>query len=278
MRVFLLTAFALTAFAFNSILCRWALLDETIDAPSFTFIRLLTGVIALFGIVSIGYKKPRESVTKSPFSGIALFVYAILFSFAYNELTTATGALILFGAVQFTMFGYSLFSKEKPTAFEWIGLVISFSGLVYLVSPGLTAPSPFGAVLMLVSGIAWGVYTLRGKNAEQPLFETTGNFVWAATLGLILFALFFEEIELSWFGILMASISGAVTSGVGYAVWYAVLPSHTSARAAILQLSVPLIAAVGGVFLVGEHVSFRLLISGVLILGGILFAIYARSR
>lgn len=278
MRVFLLTAFALTAFAFNSILCRWALGSEAVDAASFTFVRILTGVAALLAILSFRTVNRSRKPKGSALSGFFLFAYAVFFSFAYNDLATATGALILFGAVQITMFGFAVFSGEKPTVFEWVGLVVSFVGLIYLVSPGLEAPPLIGAGLMSVSGICWGAYTLRGKGVEDPLAETAGNFVWALPVALLVLLVSLANVTISPFGIAMASISGAVTSGVGYAVWYSVLKDHSSARAAVLQLSVPLIAAFGGVLLVGEELSLRLLLAGALILGGILVAIYARSK
>lgn len=269
MKPFALTAFALIAFAFNSILCRMALAAGEIDPASFTTVRLASGAAMLAALVLASRK--TLSVTKSGnwFSAFFLFAYAVTFSFAYLGLTTATGALILFGCVQLTMFGVSLYRGVRPKPIEWIGLIVAFGGLIYLMLPGLSAPPLNSAVLMATAGIAWGGYTLRGKGSEDPLADTAGNFTRSVPMVLAVALVFLPNLAASWRGISLAVLSGAIASGVGYSVWYAALKFHTPTRAAVLQLSVPMIAAVGGVVLLAESTSLRLLAAAALILGGI---------
>ena len=273
MKIFLLTTFALVCFALNSILCRLALKSDEIDAASFTSIRLLSGAVVLSIIWTFFGKKNAETKQGNWFSAFFLFAYAVCFSFAYINLTTATGALILFGSVQLTMIIFALIKGERPRILEWIGLIIALGGLIYLVFPGLTAPPVFSSLLMSSAGIAWGFYTLRGKGSTNPLAETTGNFVRAVPMVLIVCVPFLANIHLSNKGILLAVLSGAIASGVGYSIWYAALKFHTTTRAAILQLAVPVIAAVGGVIFLSEEIAVRLILSAFLILGGIGLAI-----
>jgi drug/metabolite transporter (DMT)-like permease len=277
MKIIFYTGFALLAFAFNSILCRLALGAGLIDAASFTTVRLISGAAALVIILLISGNKNSDAKQGSWLSAFFLFGYAICFSFAYLGLTTGTGALILFGSVQATMILAAVFRGERPQILEWSGLIVAFSGLIYLTFPGLGSPPLFASILMVFAGIAWGFYTLRGKKSANPLAETTGNFL--RTIPLIILAClpFLSQIHLSQNGILFAVASGAITSGVGYAVWYAALKYHTATRAAILQLSVPVLAAIGGVFLLSEYFTFRLLIGSILILGGIGLAIFGRK-
>ena len=301
MRSFALTAFALTAFAFNSILCRMALAAREIDAAGFTTVRLVSGAVVLAFLViasgrggnpsgSEGVPETADDATRgalptgrvSAFGGnwlsaFFLFAYAVAFSFAYVGLTTATGALILFGCVQLTMFGVSLRRGVRPRALEWVGLIVAFSGLVYLVLPGLAAPPLTSALLMAAAGIAWGGYTLRGKGSENPLADTSGNFIRSVPMVLVLALAFLPNLEVSWRGLVLAVLSGAIASGVGYSVWYAALKYHTPTRAAVLQLSVPVIAAAGGVLLLAETASVRLAIAGALILVGIGLTLVGRK-
>lgn len=278
MKAFFLTIFALVAFAFNSILCRVALGTEAIDATSFTAVRLISGAVTLVLIYSFFGKKSGKSIQGNWLSAFFLFAYAICFSFAYISLTTATGALILFGCVQATMIISALIKGERPGILEWIGLFIALGGLIYLVFPGLTAPPLFSSLLMAFAGIAWGFYTLRGKGSENPLADTAGNFLRSVPM-VVLFALpFLPNIQLSQKGILLAVLSGAVASGIGYSVWYAALQFHTATRAAILQLSVPILAAIGGVIFLSEIISVRLILAAILIVGGIGLAIIGRKR
>lgn len=278
MKIFLLTAFALTAFAFNSILCRIALATGEIDAASFTVIRLVSGTVTLAAIL-LATGKTRSILKNGNWaSAFFLFAYAIAFSFAYLGLTTATGALILFGCVQLTMFGVSLRRGNRPGMLEWIGLLVAFCGLVYLVFPGLSAPPLISAILMAAAGIAWGFYTLRGKESEDPLADTAGNFLRSMPMVLVIGALFISSVRISSRGAVLAVLSGAIASGIGYSVWYAALKHHTPTRAAVLQLSVPVIAAIGGILLLSEIASVRLLIAAALILGGIGLTLVHRNR
>lgn len=276
MKIFLLTTLALIAFAFNSILCRLALGGEAIDATGFTLIRLVSGAITLV-FISFVVNKKVEIERGNWLSAFFLFGYAICFSFAYLKLTTATGALILFGSVQLTMICAALIRGERPNFLEWLGLFLAFSGLVYLVFPGLSAPPLGFSVLMISAGIGWGFYTLRGRGSENPLADTTGNFIRTVPMILLFAAPFYSQIYLSAKGTILAVLSGAMASGIGYSVWYSVLKYHTATRAATLQLAVPAIAAIGGVIFLAESFTARLILSSGLILGGIGIAILSKK-
>lgn len=271
------TAFALVAFAFNSILCRMALRTGEADAAGFTAVRLASGAVALI-VISYFFSETKSLKRGNWISAFFLFAYAICFSFAYIGLTAGAGALVLFGAVQFTMIAVAIFRGERPRALEWSGLLIALGGLVYLVFPGLSAPPLFASVLMAAAGVAWGFYTLRGKGSGDPLGDTTGNFIRSVPMIVIAAIPFFAQIDLSTRGIVLAVLSGAVASGVGYTVWYFAIKHHTATRAAVLQLSVPVIAAFGGVILLSEAMSVRLLIASALILGGIAMTILGRRN
>lgn len=271
------TAFALTAFAFNSILCRMALRTGEADAAGFTAVRLVSGAVVLI-VLSYFFSQSKSMKRGNWFSAFFLFAYAICFSFAYIGLTAATGALILFSSVQFTMIVVALIRGERPGGLEWLGLLIALGGLVYLVLPGLSSPPLFASSLMVTAGAAWGFYTLRGKGSSDPLGDTTGNFIRAVPMIAIAAIPFLTQIHLSARGIVLAILSGAIASGVGYSVWYAALKHHTATRAAVLQLSVPVIAAFGGVMLLSEEMTTRLLIAAATILGGVGLAIAGRGR
>ena len=278
-RVAALTSLALVAFAANSILCRLALGQGRIDAASFTTIRLAAGVLALVALVTLRPKRagaPRA--TGDWLAATMLFLYAAAFSFAYLSLDAGVGALILFGAVQATMIVAALARGDRPRSVEWLGLVVALAGLTHLVRPGLDAPSPWGAALMAAAGAAWGLYTLRGAGMADPLVRTRDNFVYALPLGLALSALAWDRFEISIEGLGWAALSGSVTSGAGYAVWYTALRGLTATRAAIVQLSVPVLAAVGGILLLGERPTWRLGVAAVLILGGVGLALSGRRR
>jgi len=272
------TAFALVAFAFNSILCRMALRTGEADAAGFTAVRLVSGAVALI-VISYFFSKGKRSNTSRGnwISAFFLFAYAICFSFAYIGLTAAAGALILFSSVQFTMIVVALFRGERPRILEWLGLLIALGGLVYLVFPGLSSPPLLASALMAAAGIAWGFYTLRGKSSGDPLGDTTGNFIRSVPMIALTAIPFLSSINLSTRGIVLAILSGAVASGVGSTVWYAALKHHTATRAAVLQLAVPVIAAFGGVVLLEEAATSRLLIAASLILGGIGMTIFGRT-
>lgn len=277
MKIFLLTAFALTAFAFNSILCRMALAMGEIDAANFTVIRLVSGTVTLAALM-LATGKTRSIVNSGNWiSAFYLSAYAIAFSFAYLGLAAATGALILFGCVQITMVGVSILRGERPGLLEWIGLAVAFGGLIYLVLPGLAAPPILNALLMAAAGVAWGLYTLRGKGSDEPLADTAGNFLRSVPMVLAAGVIFISFTHISTRGVVLAVLSGAVASGIGYSAWYAVLKHHTATRAAVLQLSVPIIAAAGGLLLLAETASLRLVVAAALILGGIGLALTHRS-
>lgn len=272
------TIFALVCFAFNSILCRLALKSDETDAPGFTVVRLVSGAVVLFILFSFFGRKDQEKGGANWLSAFFLFAYAICFSFAYLGLTTATGALVLFGSVQLTMIVSALFKGERPHLPEWLGLVLAFGGLVYLVLPGLEAPPLLSAALMILAGIAWGFYTLRGRGSANPLADTAGNFARSVPFVLLAALPFYAQVHLSTKGVLLAVLSGAVASGIGYAVWYTALRFHTATRAAVLQLSVPAIAAAGGVLFLAESLSPRLIVASVLILGGIGLVIFGKKN
>ena len=276
-RVFVLTALTMGAFAANSVLNRLALFSTEIDAATFTLVRLFTGALTLWLVVRLR-SRANQSVEGSWTSAGALFVYAAAFSFAYTVLETGTGALLLFGAVQFTMIGYGLLRGERFSARQSIGLVAALGGLVYLLLPGLSAPPLGPALLMASAGAAWGVYSLRGRGRDQPVAESAGNFLRAAPLALLPLGVLTlaGDVQLGTLGVLYATLSGSVTSGLGYVLWYSVLPSLKATSAATVQLSVPVIAAAGGTVFVGESVTLRLVLASVAILGGIAVVLRAR--
>jgi drug/metabolite transporter (DMT)-like permease len=278
LQTLLFTVLAMIAFASNSLLNRLALGQNTSDASSYTTVRLASGAVMLFLLASLQRKKGRPILRGSWLSAGFLFLYAVSFSFAYLSLSTGTGALILFGSVQVTMIVVALRSGERPHVMEWIGLILALGGLVYLVFPGLTAPSPLGSGLMAVAGIAWGFYTIRGRGSQNPLADTAGNFVFALPMILLVFVISLKSVHISAGGVLYAVLSGALASGVGYAIWYAALRGLTTTRAATVQLSVPVIAAWSGVVFLAESVSTRLFVAGLLILGGITLALSGRTK
>ena len=276
MRVIFTASCALLAFAGNSLLCRLALGEGAIDAPGFTVIRLASGALVLALLLKLSRRKASRIERRSWLSAAALFCYAAAFSFAYLTLSAATGALILFGAVQLTMILAALYTRERLKRSEWIGSGLACCGLVYLVYPGVTAPSLAGSLLMAGAGIAWGIYCLRGRSASDPLAETGLNFALALPFALILGLCFFTDSHFSSRGVVLAILSGGVTSGVGYALWYAALKGMSTTRASIVQLSVPLLAAIGGVVFLAEGISLRLVVAAVAILAGVALAIVDR--
>jgi drug/metabolite transporter (DMT)-like permease len=263
-----LTALAMVAFAANSLLCRLALGADEIDAASFTTIRVLSGVATLV-LISYAQHRPPSRSSANWRSALALFAYMIFFSFAYISLGAANGALILFGAVQLTMFAAALSAGERFPPLALVGLAVAVGGLVYLVSPGLSAPDLLGAALMAVAGIAWGAYSLLGRGAPDPLTATTMNFIYCAPLVVIVSLFSLTQLHLSPTGVAYAIASGAVASGCGYVVWYAALRGLTAGRAATVQLSVPVIAAIGAAILLSEAVTLRLVAASIATLGGV---------
>ncbi|HZQ00131.1 MAG TPA: DMT family transporter [Reyranella sp.] len=276
MRLVVLTTLAMLAFAGNSLLCRIALRDTAIDAASFTAIRIASGALIL--IVILAARRTRPTAGGSWPMAAMLFAYAAFFSFAYRDLTAATGALLLFGAVQLSMLGWALLSGERLRSLQIGGLVIAIGGLVYLLLPGLAAPPLLAAALMIGAGIAWAAYSVLGKKAGEPIASTGGNFVRAVAFAAALGVAASSQGSLDKMGIAYAVLSGAVTSGLGYVLWYAALPSLKTASAAIIQLSVPAIATLGGALLLEEAISVRVLAASAAILGGIALTIVKKPR
>lgn len=270
-RVFALTLLSMLAFAGNSLLCRAALSATRIDAASFTSIRIASGALVLALIVRL--RRSPQPRAGSWASALALFAYATAFSFSYLSLGAANGALLLFGAVQATMIGYGVWAGERFRAAQIVGLLCAVGGLVGLLLPGLSAPPWGGAVLMLAAGVAWGVYTLHGRGAGDPLRVTAGNFLRAFAFAAALSAATLPWASLDRAGVGYAVASGALASGVGYAVWYTALAGLNVTRAANVQLGVPVIAALGGVLLLGEPLTLRLVLASAAILGGIALVI-----
>ena len=275
-RVITLTSLAMIAFASNSLLCRVALKHTGIDAASFTTIRLTSGALMLWLMVRI--RSGASTGAGNWLSASALFVYAAGFSFAYMSLPAATGALLLFGAVQTTMIGYGIWSGERLLRLQLVGLILAFGGLVGLLIPGLSAPPLYGSVLMLCAGVSWGVYSLRGRGSGDPTRVTAGNFLRAAPIAAAMSILMFNGTSLNSVGVWYAVASGALASGIGYAIWYTALLGLKATHAATVQLSVPVIAALGGIVFLGETVSLRLILSSIAILGGIAMVILERQN
>lgn len=271
-RILLLTAIAMMAFAGNSLLCRLALKETQIDAGTFTVVRLAAGALALWIIVMSRGGGPTRAGSK--LSASILFCYAVTFSFAYVGLDAGTGALLLFGAAQATMIGYGLCSGERMSPVQLAGFVAAFVGLIFLVMPSSTAPSSLHAGLMLLSGIAWGAYSLRGRGKGDPMRVNAGSFIRALPLAALLAALSLPVMTLDPLGTWYAALSGALTTGVGYVVWYAALKGHTPISGSAVQLTVPAIAAVGGLLLLGEPITARLMGSSLAVLGGVGIVIY----
>ncbi len=269
-----LTVLAMIAFAANSLLCRAALASGAIDAATFTVVRVVSGA-ALLCLLLLW--PPRRRLSFSAPMALMLFVYMLGFSLAYESLTAATGALLLFGAVQLTMLSWALRSGEVFGPIRWAGMALAFGGLVYLLMPGVSAPDPLGAALMITAGLAWGIYSLLGRGSRDPLADTAGNFLLAVPLGIIAWwvvpSLGGTPVFVTTSGVLLALASGALASGVGYVLWYAALPGLGAGRAATVQLSVPVLAGLGGVMLLSEPLSSRLLLAGAIVLGGIALAL-----
>lgn len=284
-RLFILTLLAMIAFASNSLLCRAALKHTGIDAASFTLVRIISGAAALWLIINIRRRLINSSlVTRHSSleegnwpSAFALFVYAAGFSFAYVDLAAGTGALLLFGAVQATMILWGFHKGERLDAIQIAGLVVALAGLVVLLFPGLSAPPLVGSILMLGAGVAWGIYSLRGKS-KNPIGATAGNFLRAVAFAAILSIAFIPRAHLDRAGIIYAVISGAITSGLGYVIWYSALPGLKAVSAASVQLSVPVLAATGGILFLSEPITLRYLLASAAVLGGIALVVIEKQR
>jgi len=273
----ILTSITMLAFAANSVLCRMALRRTSIDAASFTLVRMASGALMLWVLASLaGHKSGRAG---NWISAAALVGYAAAFSFAYVSLPVGTGALLLFGAVQATMIVRGLLGGERMNSAQIAGFLIAVAGLIVLVLPGLAAPPLAGALLMAGAGVCWGIYSLRGRGSTDPLATTAGNFLRGVPFAIAVSLVFFRSTRPDVKVVIFAGFSGVLASGVGYAIWYAALRGLSATRAAVVQLSVPVIAALGGVALLGERITLRLAVSAVAVLGGIaLFVLERREK
>lgn len=275
-RVLLAGTLAMLAFAGNSLLCRMALKHTTIDAATFTSVRLVSAAVAMGAILAL--RGQFRNCGGNWLSALALFAYAGFFSFAYVGLSAAVGALLLFASVQVSMISAGILTGDRPSLTQAAGLALALAGFVWLLLPGLAAPPLAASVQMIIAGIAWGAYSLRGRGSGDPLRETAGNFLRTVPMTLALSALWAGQMSLDTSGLLYAVLSGALTSGVGYAIWYWVLPELRAIQASTMQLSVPVIAAFGGVALLGEDLSLRLIIAALAILAGIAIVILDKQR
>jgi drug/metabolite transporter (DMT)-like permease len=276
-RLLVLTTLAMLAFAANSVLARLAFATAGAEPLSYTGLRLASGAAALYLLVSLRARAAAK-IGGSWRGAAGLFGYALAFSIAYVWLGAAMGALILFASVQIGILGWAILKGDRPGLVEWLGLAVAFAGLVYLVSPGLVAPDPAGVALMALAGFLWAAYTLIGRGSASPLIDTAGNFVRTVPVAIVLVAAGALTREMTDAAIAYAVASGVIASGAGYAIWYSVLPSLSRTRAGIVQLTVPAIAAIGGVVLIAESLTLRLVIASIAILGGVAFALLAASH
>ncbi|ENN6983166.1 EamA family transporter [Vibrio parahaemolyticus] len=280
MSTFLLTAITMLAFAANSLLCRLALAEGLIDAGSFTLVRLISGAITLIALLVVRgqWKTDLPTSRFRFFAGVALFGYAALFSFAYLQLSTGTGALLLFGAVQLTLLAIYWWQGERFQFLEIIGIGLSIVGFVWLMLPSATRPDISSALLMLISGVCWAAFTALGKQAPSPSSGITWGFIAASIIGILLSPLMLSSIHLSLSGILLAITSGAIASGLGYTLWYQVMRKLSLLQAAVSQLSVPAIALLLGTVVLHESLSLHTLLTSGIILGGIALVFLSRSK
>ena len=276
----LLTSLALVAFASNSILTRLALGGGQMDAATFTTVRLAAGALVLAALVRTQRARgPSPAPARRSLVGpVALFAYAAPFSFAYVRIGAAAGALLLFGAVQITMIGRGIATGERPGVRGWAGIALAAAGLAWLTLPALGRPDPIGSALMIVAGCAWGVYSLAGRSATNALAANARGFLWAVPLAVALNLATLSSVAVSARGLVLATVSGGVTSGLGYAIWYRALRGLTATQAAILQLSVPVIAAAGAVVVLHESVNPRLAVASLAVIGGVSLVLSARTR
>ncbi len=272
MRLILLTSLTMIAFAANSVLNRLALADGLIGASSFALVRVGSGAVMLALLVWWRDRKIYDLSEVSVLSVLGLSSYVLGFAYAYQSLDAGIGALILFGVVQITMFAGAMLKGEPPRAAQWIGAGVAFAGLAYLLAPSASAPPLKGSVLMAVAGLGWGYYSLYGRRVLRPLQATAGNFLLSVPLALVAWYLVPDTVFATGTGVGFAVVSGAVTSGLGYALWYSVLPRLEAAQAAIAQLAVPVIAMAGGVAFLGEGLSVEFAVASVLILGGVVIS------
>lgn len=273
-RILLLTLLALLGFAGNSLLCRAALKSGALDPGTFTSVRLLSGALMLWLLVRLGRRRPEGNWR----SALALFAYAAGFSFAYVQLDTGTGALLLFGAVQVGMLGAGWWRGERLNGLQVLGMALVVGGLLVLLLPGASAPDPLAALLMLGAGLAWALYSVLGQHASDPLAATAGNLLRATPLALLVSGLLLADARWDAPGLGYAVLSGALASGVCYAIWYSLLHDLSAVQAGTVQLSVPILAALGGTLLLAEPFTLRLALVSVAVLGGVALVLRARVR
>ncbi len=271
-----LTAITLVAFAANSVLCRLALAAGSVDPTSFASMRIAAGAATLWVVSAIFRRKARPA--GSWISASMLALYAFAFSYAYVGLSVGTGALVLMGAVQTTMIIAGIRAGEQVSPVRWLGMILALAGIVYLVSPGIAGPPPVASALMALAGVAWGIYSLRGRRVADPITATTDNFIRAVPIAFVLTIARIGEFHLSTQGVLLAILSGSVTSGLGYVLWYAALRGLTATRAAVVQLAVPVITALGGVAFLSEAITSRLVIASLAVIGGVGLAVAGKTR
>jgi len=265
-----LALFALMAFAANSVLCRLALAENSIDASGFTILRLLSGAVMLAIILLLTQKRSNKPKSTGNWTGTTtLFIYAVTFSYGYILVDTATGALVLFGVLQITLVVHATLTGKHLHKLEWLGVLLAFAGFVYFMLPQLQSPSAIGFILMSLSGIAWAFFTLNGKKSVNPLSDTTYNFLRTLPFLIILALFTFEDFHFTQEGVLLAIASGALTTGIAYAIWYWVMQFISGVQAGVLQVSLPIFAAIGGILFVDEVISLRLFITSVIVIGGI---------
>ncbi len=269
-----LTALAMLGFAGNSLLCRLALTQTTIDPASFTAIRLVSGALMLW---LLAQRRGHEMWHAGNWgSALALFFYAAGFSFAYQGVSAASGALLLFGAVQLTMIGFGLYRGERLNACQVLGLLIALGALIGLLLPGLSTPMPFPAALMISAGIAWGLYSVRGRGAQNSTWVTAGNFIRTVPAAVVLMMMSISSVKLDLAGAGYGVVCGALTSALGYVIWYTALPSLRATTAAVVQLSVPVLATLGGAAILGEPMTQRVLLASAALLSGMALVIVGR--
>lgn len=278
MKIAILTITAMLAFAANSVLARLALLHGDIDPLAYTGVRLVSGALVLVALITIRTGRRTTEPMGSWRAALALLFYAGTFSVAYVQIGAGPGALILFASVQIGMLAWAIFKGDRPSTLEWLGLALAFFSLVYLVSPSLVAPPLTGALLMIVAGFSWAAYSILGRGSRSPLTDTAGNFVRCLPIGALLIVVGASLVRPTTAGLVYAVASGAIASGLGYTIWYSVLPTLSRTRAAFVQLSVPCIAAIGGVLFIAEAPTARLVIATVGIVGGIALALLASQR
>jgi drug/metabolite transporter (DMT)-like permease len=282
LRIILITLLSLLAFAANSVITRFALQETSIDETSFIMLRVVSGAIFLW--LYLSFKKNNKAYKAGTWlAAFSLFIYAVSFTYGYGLIAAGTGALLLFGSVQITMTIAGYREGERLNVIQITGFVLALIGLVILMLPGISSPSIMGALLMCISGVAWSIYTLQGRGASSPAASTAGNFIKAAPMAILLWTIVYlsssDTINLARDGVIYALLSGIITSGIGYIIWYSVLPELKATQAAIVQLSVPLLVTLAGALLLNETITMRVILaSATILLGTVLVLTFKKKR